>query len=266
MGIDALDILMADNDPKQSLNAPSEFLERVEVFRTGGSAGFAQANNMAVRRGRKRGHDSVVLLNNDTLLGDGALAELLAVLHRSDVGAVAPCMPMTRDQARIWACGGDIDRLRIGVHARQPPPDGLPCDVDYLPGAAILCKLDAWDLAGGLPEKYFLTYEEAEFALRVKDHGYRIMVAPKAIVLHNVGMSSDQQPMNLYNFVRSRIRFGQYLWGRVRGFLLAAGNTLPAVGRRRYGFRLWARAVTDEIRGRPLDRAALQDVAKRYPR
>lgn len=167
-----------------------------------------------------------------------------------------------REHLGLW---GVINRLRITVGARQPPLDGLPCDVDYLPGAAILCKLDVWDLAEGLPEKYFLTYEEAEFALRIKAHGYRIMVAPKAVVFHNVGMSSDGQPMHTYNSVRSRIRFGQYLWGEVGGFLLASGNTLLRMTHTRYGLRLWVRAVADEIRGRALDRAALQAVRKRYP-
>lgn len=265
VGIDALDILIADNDPTQSLKVPSPLFGRVKAFRTGGSAGFAQANNMAVRHGRKRDHDSLLLLNNDTLLAHDALTEMLAVLRLGNVGAVGPCMPMTTDRARIWACGGVIDRLRIQVHARQPPLDGLPCDVDYLPGAAILCKLEAWDVAEGLPEKYFLGYEEAEFALRLKDHGYRIMVAPKAIVLHGVGMSSDQQPMYFYNSVRGRLRFGPILWGRRGGVLLAAANTLLRASHTRFGFRLWTRAMIDEISGRALDRAALQEVENRYP-
>jgi len=265
-GIDALDILIADNDPAQSLQAPSELFGKVRILRTGGSAGFAQSNNMAVSIGRDRDHDSVLLLNNDTLLGSGALTEMLTVMRWSGVGAVGPCMPMTIDPKCTWACGGVIDRLRIEIRGKQPPADGLPCDVDYLPGAALLCRLDVWDLAGGLPEKYFLTYEEAEFALRVKDHGYRVMVAPKAIVFHDGGMSSDGQPMYGYNSVRSRIRFGQYLWGPVRGLVLAAANTLLGMSRRRYGFRLWARAVTDELRGKALDEAALQEVGKRYPR
>ena len=266
LGIDALDILIADNDPTQSLSTPPEFVGQVEVIRTGGSAGFAQANNMAVRHGRRQDHDSLLLLNNDTLLGEGALTELLGVLRRSDVGAVGPCMPVIENGGRIWACGGVIDRVRILIYDRQPPPDWLPCDVDYLPGAAILCRLQVWDLVGGLPEKYFLGYEEAEFALRVVGHWHRIMVAPEAIVLHSVGMSSDRQPMYVYNSIRGRIRFGQYLWGRRCGFLLAAVNTLRETKRTRHGLRLWARAVTDEIRGRAFDRAALQDVAKHYPR
>ncbi len=264
MGIDALDILVADNDPTQSLNTPEDLVCKAEIFRTGGSAGFAQANNMAVRYGRRRDHDSVLLLNNDTLLSDGALTELLAVLDQDDVGAAGPCMPVMGDQGTIWACGGVIDRLRLAIHGIQPPPDGLPCDVDYLPGAAILCKLEAWDLAEGLPESYFLTYEEAEFALRLKEHGYRIMVAPKAIVLHKAGMSSDRRPMHVYNAVRSRIRFSQYVWGRVRGFLWAIPVTFIGTRCTRHGFTLWALAVADEIRGEALDRAALQKVNRRY--
>lgn len=268
VGIDALDIIVADNDPAQTLSVPMEFLGKVEVVRTGGSAGFAQANNMAVRLSRRPNHDSILLLNNDTLLGEGALSDLLAVLRWSDVGAVGPCMPVIGDHTSIWACGGVIDRRRVVIYGRQPPSDGMPCDVDYLPGAAILCRPEVWDLVGGLPEKYFLTFEEAEFALRVKDHGYRIMAAPTAIVLHSAGgMSNDRQPMYIYNGVRSRIRFSQYLRGRVCGLLWAAGITLLETGRRRpqYGLRLWAHAVADEIGGRRLDREALQHVRTRYP-
>jgi len=47
-----------------------------------------------------------------------------------------------------------------------------PYDVDYLPGAAILCRLNVWDMVGGLPEKYCFCFEEAEFALRIRKHKY----------------------------------------------------------------------------------------------
>lgn len=214
VGVDALDILVADNDPIQNLSMPPQLRGRVEVFRTGGAVGFARANNMAVRRGRRPCHDTLLLLNSDTLVAEGAWTELMAVLRQDHVGAVGPCMPATDGGDRIRACGGVIDRFRVSISGRRPPADAAPCDVDYLPRAAVLCAMDVWELVGGLPEKYFLGYEEAEFDF------------------HKVGMSSDRQPKYVCNSIRSRVRFGQHLWGRRPRFLLASVNTLRANTRR----------------------------------
>lgn len=266
-GLGELDIVVADNDPSQTLRVPSMFQGRVGLFRTGGGAGFAEANNAAVRFGRASAHRAVLLLNNDTLVCPGAVSRLRAVLSLPEVGAVGPCMPSSPDSnSPVWACGGVVDKLRIGIHGVQPPADGLPCEVDYLPGAAILCKLSAWDKVGGLPERYFLTYEEAEFALRMKDQGYRIVVAPSAIVLHTGRMSSDRQPMYIYNTIRSRIRFSEYLWRRVPGFLWGCIVTLAQARQWQHGYALWAQAVIDEARGDSLSNAALQRIRERYSR
>lgn len=261
---DFVDILVADNDPAQNLEIPAEFLSKVALYRTGGLSGFAAANNLAVKFGRNTSHDSVLLLNNDTLVEENALQELLLTLDHDDVGAVGPCMPFASDSTKIWACGGKIEKIRLRVHGMGILHEDIPYDVDYLPGAAILCKLRVWDIVGGLPEKYFLAYEEAEFALRIKKCGFRIMVSPKARILHHVGMSSDAQPMYIYNSVRNRVKFGQYLFGYLFGFLLSMINTMDEIKRSRYGFRLWVRALSDEIIGMPLDRATLLNIKKIY--
>ncbi|WP_040572800.1 glycosyltransferase [Methylovulum miyakonense] len=261
---DFVDILIVDNDPYQNLEIPFEFLPRVKLFRTGGVSSFAAANNMGVNFGRKKNHDFVLILNNDTIVLENALQELLAVLNRNDVGVVGPCMPFADEPTKIWACGGTINRLRISIYGIDTQRGVDPYDVDYLPGAAIVCKLYVWDLVGGLPEKYFLAYEEAEFALRIKACGYRVMVLPNARILHHVGISSDSQPMYIYNTVRNRIKFGQYLFGHNIGFLLAMIFTMRVMLKSRYGYKLWAQALVDEIIGKPLDRAILQRIKNRY--
>ncbi len=262
MGHDAVDILVADNDPAQKIEIPPEFAESVQLYRTGGVAGFSAANNMAVRFGRKENHYAVFILNNDTLVESNALQELVTVLNEEDIGAVGPCIGFASEPAKIWACGGAIKKARIKIVGLLTQIKDTPYDVDYLPGAAILCKSRIWDLVGGLPEKYFLAYEEAEFALRIKACGYRIMVAPRARILHHVGMSSDPQPMYIYNSVRNRVRFGQYLFGKHLGFLLGAVNTMGEIAKSKHGFRLWASGLGDELLGRPLDRAALQKIQR----
>jgi len=258
----SLDILIADNDPAQKIEIPQRLENKVRLFRTGGQAGFARANNLAVQVGRLTAHHFVLLLNNDTIILPGAIRQLQKLLEIEEVGAVGPSINFASRPDQLWSCGGEIKKFRIIIHGLRKIIKPEPYEVDYLPGAAILCKLSIWDLAGGLPEKYFLAYEEAEFALQIKKLNFRIMVEPRAKILHKVGMSSDDQPMYIYNLTRNRIKFGVYLWGKLPGWILAAAWSLIDARHKSRGFTIWSRAVSDEIRGVGLDRETLQDIKK----
>jgi len=256
-----LDILIVDNDPKQRLSITDKYIGRVNIFRTGGTAGFARANNLAVKYARKNIHDSIFLLNNDTLVLDDAIDKLYGLLNTDNIGLVGPCIPYASNPEKIWACGGIIERLKVKIYGIEAPPQSMPFDVDYLPGAAILCRMKIWDLTGGLPEKYFLAYEEADFAIQVKKLGYRVVVNPDARVLHKVGMSSNIQPMYAYNSMRNRLRF---VWGRISGFILASILCFIGSAKNWNSLTLWYKAVRDEISGLPLDRDALQNIKRQY--
>ncbi|OIO51230.1 MAG: hypothetical protein AUJ11_02015 [Parcubacteria group bacterium CG1_02_44_65] len=264
MADDSLDILLADNDPAQKIKIPQHLQNKVRLFRTGGQAGFARANNLAVRAGRRTIHRFVLLLNNDTVILPNALLRLRDLLNQAEVGAVGPRINFASHPDRLWACGGEIKKFRVIIHGLKKIIKFEPYEVDYLPGAAILCKFIVWDFAGGLPEKYYLAYEEAEFALRLKRLNFRIMVDPEAKILHKVGMSADNQPMYLYNGIRNRIKFGQYLWGKLPGFFLAAAWSLVEARHKPCGFAIWSRAVSDEICGVDLNRQTLQNIKKSF--
>lgn len=258
---DFLDILVADNDPSQTIKIPQPFNNKVRIFRTGGKACYAKANNMAVSSGRNLTHGSVLLLNNDTVVLPNALQLLRQLLDNEKIGACGPCMPFASNPDKIWACGGYIDKFRLIIGGLNINTNE-PYDVDYIPGAALLCRLDIWDMVGGLPEKYCFCFEEAEFALRIKKLKFRIVVHPEAKILHKVGLSADIQPMYVYNEMRNRIKFGIFLWGTLLGFLLGAFWSLKRVIRMPYGPSLWFRALIDEIRGIPLNLKTIQEVKK----
>lgn len=255
-----LDIIVVDNDPAQQIEIPPQLKNEAKIFRTGGAAGFAKANNMAVSACRNASHGSVLLLNNDTVVLADALDRLRSLLESKNVGAVGPCMPFLSRPEQIWACGGFIRKGRISIGGLREIKCSEPYDVDYLPGAAILCKLSVWDRVGGLPDKYFLAYEEAEFALQIRKLNLRVIVDPMAKILHKVGCSSNHENAYIYNGIRNRLKFGTYLWGKLIGFNLAAFMTLIRMCNMRLGFRIWLRAVLDEMRNLPLNRKALQNV------
>jgi GT2 family glycosyltransferase len=268
---DEIDIVVSDNDPCQSYLPPGELQAHVKTVKTGGTAGFSEGNNIAVRANLTVNHDSVFILNNDTVVNPGAINILRSTLFLDGVGAVGPCMPYASDTEKIWACGGYINKLKLAIGGLQPQFK-IPYEVDYLPGAAILCRADIWKKIGGLSEDYFLAYEEAEFALEVRSHGLKVMVDPRAVILHKVGMSSQVKPEYFYNGIRGQLIFAKYLYGPRFGFIY--GALVTAASSVRAGIfkeffnkmRIFAKAIYDEATGEPLDRQALDSIAFRYSR
>lgn len=265
---DNLDVVISDNDPAQTYEPPIEFANAVKIIKTGGRSGFSEGNNIGVNAFLHDGHDAVFILNNDTIVYEGAIKLLRECLGNEGVGAVGPCMPFADMPDKIWACGGFINRRTLAVSGLQPRSN-LPYEVDYLPGAAILTRADLWKKIGGLSEKYFLAYEEAEYALEVRRLGYKVMVEPRSVILHKVGMSSQRKPEYFYNSIRNKIIFSRYLHGKSLGFFYGMFMTMRSIVSRDpltvlRQFRLWAEALSDEFRRKPFNKQALNKIASRY--
>ena len=261
-----LDIVIVDNDPSQSYRAPEAISSYVKVVKTGGLAGFSVGNNIGVNKYLNSSHHSVFILNNDTILVSGALDYLRSTLGSSGVGAVGPCMPYADNPDKVWACGGYVNKFTLAIGGLQPK-FGFPYEVDYLPGAAILCRADIWRKIGGFQELYFLAYEEAELCLEIVKNGFKVMADPRAVVLHKVGMSSQLKPEYFYNSIRNRLIFSRYLYGEIIGRLYGVLITLFSLKSRRFGvfirrIKLWARAVKDDAQRLPIDRGLLNSVAR----
>jgi GT2 family glycosyltransferase len=266
---ESIEIVISDNDPSQCFTVPDVYADTIRLFRTGGSSSFAHGNNIAAKEFLNDTHDSLLVLNNDTIAVRGSVARLRETLMDSSIGAVGPCMPYASNPQRVWACGGYIDKFSLRIGGVTEGFDYDIFDVDYLPGAAILCRADIWRELGGLPESYFLAYEETQFSLEVRRLGFRVVADPKAVILHKVGMSGQSKPEYYYNTVRNRIVFAKYLYGKKFGFLYGMLVTSTGVGSRSFAvarrrIRLWFQAVYDELRNVNLDRNRLIEIAKKY--
>lgn len=263
-----LDIVISDNDPSQTYEAPKELKKFVSVIRTGGIAGFSEGNNIGVNQFLSKKHHAIFILNNDTIATDGALDFLRNTLETDGVGAVGPCMPYAETPTRVWACGGHINKFKLSIGGMQPK-GGQPYEVDYLPGAAILCRADLWRKVGGFNEAYFLAYEEAELCLDIKKYGFRVIADPRSVIYHKVGMSSQQKPEYFYNSIRNRLIFSKYLYGGFVGFIYGAAMTMSSTKARSFKsvfvkLVLWSCAVVDDIKGAPINRSRFEEIALEF--
>ncbi len=136
----------------------------------------------------------IVLLNNDTEVGNRWLDEMLDVFKRFEkVGAVGA--KLTYPDGKLQEAGGVVwDNGQPWNLGR----DGNPFDpqwnyvrqCDYLSGAALMLPTAVWKEVGGLSEEFAPAYyEDTDLAFKVRDAGYRTVYTPHAEVIHFEGMS-----------------------------------------------------------------------------
>lgn len=95
--------------------------------------------------------------------------------------------------------------------------------VDQVIGAFFFVRRDLFRQLGGFDPRFFLYFEEVDFALRARRHGLRSFFLKEASVVHTGNVSSSQvQAMRLYHSLRSRLLFARRHWPRWHVRLLVA--------------------------------------------
>jgi N-acetylglucosaminyl-diphospho-decaprenol L-rhamnosyltransferase len=170
------------------------------------NGGFAAGNNVAIvpALASTSPPDYVWLLNPDTIVRPGALAELVAFMtRRPDVGLAGSRLEELDGEAqrsafRFPTVLGELEGgLRLGLASRllerhvvaPPVPEG-ECRVDWVAGASLLIRREVFEAIGPLDEGYFMYFEEVDFCLKANRAGWPCWYVPASRVVHLVGRSS----------------------------------------------------------------------------
>jgi hypothetical protein len=173
---------------------------------------FAGGCNAGLERALAEGADAVMLLNNDTEADPGLCAELLLALERDPrAGAAAPLIHFQRPAGVIWYAGGRCTpALGLAAHRGLRRPDrGQYRAVEptgYLTGCCLLATRAAWERVGPLDERYFIYAEDADWCLRARAAGFRLLFVPAARLSHKVSASSGAaSPWKIYQRLRANL-------------------------------------------------------------
>ena len=160
---------------------------RFELLRNRVNFGFAAAVNAALAQ---RTHGDALLLNADTILSPGVL-DRLAALSRSSpgIGTITPFSnngELTSYPERHTANPTPSleETTKLNARARAANGDAL---VDLPNGVGFCLYITEACLAAvpGLPEVYAQGYyEDVEFCLAAREHGFRSVAAPGVFVGH----------------------------------------------------------------------------------
>jgi GT2 family glycosyltransferase len=212
---DRRDILVVDNASRDRTVAAvrAEFPD-VGVVETGANLGFAAGNNVGLRRALGCDYDYALLLNNDTEVAPDFL-QMLVEAGEADpsIGVLGPTIYYHQRPDTIWSAGGIIDRRRgrsvmRGLGECDPGQYRAVSEVDFVTGCALLCKRPVLEQVGLLDERFFMYYEEAEWCVRARRAGFRIVHVPAARVLHKIPLDARaDQPYVSYYMTRNRLLF-----------------------------------------------------------
>lgn len=203
-------VVLIDNGG--TVDLPHDLAEQVRVVRSATNKGFGAAVNLGVVAARDLGAASVVVLNDDVVVGPGWLEPLAAALAGPRVGAAQPVLcwhSSIGPEPTVNSAGVRLDRYGAGTDLLrdEPPPavDAPPFEVPLFTGGAVLLDLAFVDEVGGFDERYFLYYEDVDLGLRGAEHGWRYLCVPASRVGHHGSATTARTP-ELAAFLRERNR------------------------------------------------------------
>jgi N-acetylglucosaminyl-diphospho-decaprenol L-rhamnosyltransferase len=218
----------------------------LELMRNARNMGFAAACNQGAGSSEA---DFLLFLNPDTQLLPGTLVRVTRFMQSEQAQAIGICGVESVDRAGhpMISCArfptlrvlfGKMFRLHRTLPGLFPSHHLLPREtrqsrvVDQVIGAFFFVRSDLFSRLGGFDERYFLYFEEVDFALRARKHGKASYFLKTAKIVHEGNVSSTQVvDVRLYHSLRSRLVFARRHWQPWQaGVLLALTLTVePAL-------------------------------------
>lgn len=201
----------------------SAIAEKLILVQSESNLGFAGANNIGLRMALANPHvDYVWLLNNDTVVEPGALSAMLDHMRcQPQAGICGSTLLYYDDPTVVQACGGSSYNRwfargnHLGQGARwekAPLPEAMESLMRYVVGASMLTRRRFLEEVGLMDERYFLYFEEIDWALRGSPR-FALAYSPHAIVYHKEGASigssttKKQGPLAEFYLARNRLLF-----------------------------------------------------------
>lgn len=181
-------IILVDNDSSDgSVEYVQEEFASVEVLSMQKNLGFAEGNNVAIRRAIARGASHIVLVNNDTIAEPDLIARLIEPTQFENVGIVGARVLLLSSGA-VQEIGMSCDYLGFPVPIPNAIlPRGEYIDAFYVGGCAMAITRQVVEKVGVFDSDYFMFAEDLDLCWRARLNGYKVVANPKAVIKHVSG-------------------------------------------------------------------------------
>ncbi len=209
------ELVLVDNGSSDgSAEAVRKEWPGVHVVALSRNAGFTGGNNAGLTEAFRLGAKYAFLLNNDTTVEPDALSALVECAQREPGAAIlAPVTHYYDAPGEVWFSGAVLDLAR-GEAVHQPAgarmEEGAAYPSPWVTGCAMLVRLIAVELVGGLDDRFFLTWEDVDWCVRMREEGWEVLVVPSARIFHKCSRATRRLGgIRCYYAVRNSLLLAQ---------------------------------------------------------
>lgn len=205
-GPEEIEVVLVDDASRDgTAEAVAATWPEVILLRNDEPAGFSRAVNrgLAATRG-----GVLLLLNSDTEVDRPGLEALLDAFDADPrLGAAgatlrypdgSPQWSGGREPTLLWffglASGLPALLARLPLYRRLRPPGAAPDSVDWVTGAALAVRREAWEVAGPLDEGFRFYAQDLDYCQRLRLAGWSVALVPGFRVLHHHGATIGRDP------------------------------------------------------------------------
>ena len=199
----------------------------MELLQAGTDKGFAGAYNFAMRYAAAWGADYIMIINNDTLIGDKDLVKkLIKVLEdHPDAAVVSPKIYFAkgyefqdryqpRDRGKVlWYAGGTFDWGNVrSIHRGIDQVDTKKYikteSTGFVSGCCLMVRRETLENYGYFNEDYFAYFEDNDWQQRIRLAGGKLYYAGNTHIYHKVSQTMGiGSPQTDYLLTRNRLYF-----------------------------------------------------------
>ncbi len=249
-------VSLAVVDAGETVTAQSQ-AAAVVVLRTGGNFGFAGGNNAGLRWALSDPSFKYFwVLNNDTVQKTDAMGQLVARMEEGPKAGICGSTMLYYERPEVIQAlnGSRFEKwnaisypIEVGSRLRDVTIDRTHVErqTDMISGACMFMSRTFLDEVGLMDERYFLYYEEIDWATRSRgrfDHLY----APDAIVYHKSGstigtgsVETRRGALSDFYLTQSKLRF---TWKHFPGWFPVVYASSAGIVARRMARRQWRHA------------------------
>ena len=185
-------IILVDNESDNKKVKKLKYRNEIKIIQNKKNEGFSKANNIGIDYALKNNYDYTILINNDTIVEKNLIEVLLKTAQAKNLSVVQPLI-LKYNSKVIWNAGGRINYFFGNFITRKKVGNSLNSShelTEWLTGCCCLFKTKIFKEIGKLDESFFAYYEDVDFSLRLKKHGYEIGFTSKTHVYHYESFSS----------------------------------------------------------------------------
>ncbi|MCX6075092.1 MAG: glycosyltransferase family 2 protein [Campylobacterales bacterium] len=200
----------------------SEYNNPLIFIQAGENGGFAAGNNIGIKYAlEKDDFEYVWLLNNDTVIERDSLNCQIKYFesNKNSIGILGSMLYFYYNQNVLQGIGGRYNPFTAQLELTKDL--NKQESIDYIIGASMFVSKNFINKVGLMEEKYFLYFEELDWAIRGKNKNFTSDVCRSSIVYHKEGASigsnqeiKKQSLLSTYYMINSHMKFTESFYSQ----------------------------------------------------